>query len=322
MNNNILITGCAGFIGYHLSDYMCANNYNVYGIDNLNEYYSKKLKNDRLIKLEKYNNFKFSLVDITDNKKLAELFKSNNFSCVINLAAQAGVRYSFENPQAYIDSNITGFINILENCKKYNIKSLIYASSSSVYGECNNSPFSENDTSIMPISLYGVTKKFNEELAYSYYNLFGINSIGLRFFTVYGPWGRPDMALYKFVNNILNDDVIDVYNHGEHSRSFTYIDDIVQSIGLLCNNFGSNKNYFEIFNIGGDKSVKLMDFIQIISDRLDKKVKMNFLPKQVGDIKSTESDCRKLYEHIKFKPKIDIKSGINNFIDWYIEYHK
>ena len=157
MNNNILITGCAGFIGYHLSDYMCANNYNVYGIDNLNEYYSKKLKNDRLIKLEKYNNFKFSLVDITDNKKLAELFKSNNFSCVINLAAQAGVRYSFENPQAYIDSNITGFINILENCKKYNIKSLIYASSSSVYGECNNSPFSENDTSIMPISLYGVT---------------------------------------------------------------------------------------------------------------------------------------------------------------------
>ena len=242
--------------------------------------------------------------------------------CVVNLAAQAGVRYSIDNPQAYIDSNVAGFINVLEFCKEYKIHSLIYASSSSVYGDCHNIPFSENDNSIQPISLYGVTKKFNEEAACSYYNLFGLNSIGLRFFTVYGPWGRPDMALYKFVKNIEDCNEIEVYNYGKHSRSFTYVDDIVESISLLCDMYEEKNNFCEILNIGGDQTIQLLDFIDIIKNKLDKEVKMKLLPKQIGDIKSTVSDCSKLYDITNFKPQTDIKIGISKFIDWYREYHK
>ena len=251
MKNKILITGCAGFIGFHLSNYLCTvgesicrNGFEIFGIDNLNNYYDVSLKERRLEILNKNINFTFYKIDIKNKNSVDKIFKSNDFSCVINLAAQAGVRYSFENPQAYIDSNVIGFMNIIESCKDTNIKFLIYASSSSVYGDCKNSPFKEEDQSIQSISLYGVTKKFNEEISFSYYKLFGINSIGLRFFTVYGPWGRPDMSLYKFVENILNDKEIEVYNYGKHNRSFTYVDDIIQSIYLIFNKFKNNDNFY------------------------------------------------------------------------------
>ena len=322
MMNNILITGCAGFIGFHLSNELCRQGYNVVGIDNLNEYYDVSLKKNCLNKIKKHNNFKFYHIDITHNNELKNIFENNNFQIVINLAAQAGVRYSLENPRAYIDSNIIGFTNILECCKLYEINSLLYASSSSVYGECEKNPFAEKDNSIKPIAMYGVTKKFNEELAYSYYRLFNLNSIGLRFFTVYGPWGRPDMALYKFVKNIKNDKEIEVYNHGKHDRSFTYISDIIKSMELLMSKFYKQKQYFEIFNIGGDKSIKLMDYIKIIEKKLNKNAIIKFLPKQKGDIESTESDCTKLFDAINFKPEVSIETGRSDFINWYNDYNK
>ena len=322
MNKNILITGCAGFIGFHLTKKFSEIGYNIIGIDNLNDYYDINLKKNRLSKIEGYKNFNFFKMDISNKLNLESIFESNKFDIVINLAAQAGVRYSIDNPNAYLKSNVVGFINILELCKKYQIDKLFYASSSSVYGDCLNSPFSENDSSISPVSLYGVTKKFNEEAAYSYYNLFGLNSIGLRFFTVYGPWGRPDMALYKFVKNIQENKEIEVYNYGKHSRSFTYIDDIVESIALLLNVFCKKNNFYEILNIGGDQTIELMDFINIIKLKLDKEVKMKLLPKQIGDIQSTNSDCSKLYDIINFKPETDISVGISNFIDWYRKYYK
>ena len=322
MDRNILITGCSGFIGYHLTELLCKRGINVVGVDNMNDYYDVNLKKQRLSKLQAFNNFTFFKVDICDRNEFKRIFSDNQFMCVVNLAAQAGVRYSIDNPQAYIDSNVAGFINVLELCKEYKIHSLIYASSSSVYGDCHNIPFSEKDNSIQPISLYGVTKKFNEEAACSYYNLFGLNSIGLRFFTVYGPWGRPDMALYKFVKNIEDGNEIEVYNYGKHSRSFTYVDDIVESISLLCDMYEEKNNFCEILNIGGDQTIQLLDFIDIIKNKLDKEVKMKLLPKQIGDIKSTVSDCSKLYDITNFKPQTDIKIGISKFIDWYREYHK
>ena len=319
--NNILVTGCAGFIGFHLSEKLCKKGYNVVGIDNLNNYYDVNLKNKRLQKIKKYSNFIFHKIDISDSSKLRNIFENNNFYTVFHLAAQAGVRYSLENPKAYIDSNIIGFTNILECCKSYGINSLFYASSSSVYGECENSPFSERDNSIKPIAMYGVSKKFNEELAYSYYKLFNLNSIGLRFFTVYGPWGRPDMALYKFVDKIKKNKEIEVYNYGNHNRSFTYVDDIIESMELLWRKFYNKKKYYEIFNIGGDKSIKLMDYIKIIEKKLNKSAMIKFLPKQKGDIESTEADCSKLFDYINFKPKVLIDVGINNFIDWHNKYY-
>ena len=322
MSNKILITGCAGFIGFHLSKLLSEESYDIIGIDNINDYYDINLKKNRLNLLKKNNNFQFIHTDITDVKNLNLVFKDQKIRCIIHLAAQAGVRYSFINPQAYIDSNITGYINILEACKNNNINFFIYASSSSVYGESNNFPFKETDNSIKPISLYGVSKKFNEELAYSYHKLFGINSLGLRFFTVYGPWGRPDMALFNFTKSILKGEKINVFNNGIHQRSFSYIDDIIHSVKLLHNNFSNKNSFYEIFNIGGDESVRLMDFIGIIEKHLNIISEKNFLPKQTGDIESTSADCSKLYDFISFTPKTPVNDGIKSFIDWYKGYVK
>ena len=287
----------------------------------MNSYYDVKLKEKRLEILNKNKNFKFNLIDISNYLDLEEVFSNNQFSFVFHLAAQAGVRYSFENPQAYIDSNIKGFMNILELCKSYNVNKIFYASSSSVYGDSKNVPFKEDDKELKPISLYGISKIFNEKMAYNYFRLFGINSIGLRFFTVYGPWGRPDMALFSFTKNIISDQEIKVFNNGKHSRSFTYIDDIIKSIILLTEKYSYEDKFFDILNIGGENSVPIMDFISEIELNLNKKAKINFLPKQEGDVEITCSDSSNLQSIINFQPSIEIKNGIQEFIDWYNKYH-
>ena len=287
----------------------------------MNSYYDIKLKNKRLEILKKNKNFNFELVDISNYSILKSIFLKNNFSFVFHLAGQAGVRHSFENPQAYINSNIKGFINILESCKVSNSNKLFYASSSSVYGDSENIPFKENDKTINPISFYGKTKKMNEELALNYYKLFGLNSIGLRFFTVYGPWGRPDMALFHFTKNIINNKSINVYNNGKHSRSFTFIDDITKSITFLSNEYMDKENFFEILNVGGEFPVELMDFISEIELNLNKKAKINFLPKQKGDVEKTCSDSSNLKSIINFEPITKIEDGIKEFIVWYKKYH-
>ena len=316
---NILVTGCAGFVGFHLTKRL-SKNYNVIGIDNLNDYYDVNLKKDRLAKLSKNSNFSFFRIDLCNGNKLSKIFKNNKIEFIIHLAAQAGVRYSLENPNAYIDSNIIGYMNLLEECKKYDLN-IIYASSSSVYGDSKQFPLSEEEECKKPLSLYGASKLFNELTAYSYFHLFNISSIGLRFFTVYGPWGRPDMALFKFTKNILEGKKIDVYNKGNHSRSFTYIDDIVDAIELLLKKYINKNNYYEILNIGGEKSINLMGFINIIESKLDLKAEVNFMPKQLGDVEKTESDCSKIASLVNYKPKVCIEDGISNFIDWYKEYY-
>ena len=317
---NILVTGCAGFIGFHLTKRLSENNYNIIGIDNLNDYYDVAIKESRLDILSNNNQFVFYKVDLCNTSELSKIFKNNNIDFIIHLAAQAGVRYSLENPNAYIDSNIIGFMNILGECKKYNLN-IIYASSSSVYGDSKQFPLSEEEICKKPLSLYGASKLFNELTAYSYSHLYNISSIGLRFFTVYGPWGRPDMALFKFTKNIIENKKIDVYNKGNHSRSFTYIDDIVDAIESLLENYISKNNFYDVLNIGGEKSISLMDFIKTIENKLGLKAKINFMPKQLGDVEKTESDCSKITSLVNYKPKVSIEDGISNFIDWYKEYY-
>ena len=317
---NILVTGCAGFIGFHLTKRLSENNYNIIGIDNLNDYYDVAIKESRLDILSNNNQFVFYKVDLCNTSELSKIFKNNKIDFIIHLAAQAGVRYSLENPDAYIDSNIIGFMNILGECKKYNLN-IIYASSSSVYGDSKQFPLSEEEICKKPLSLYGASKLFNELAAYSYSHLYNISSIGLRFFTVYGPWGRPDMALFKFTKNIIENKKIDVYNKGNHSRSFTYIDDIVDAIESLLENYISKNNFYDVLNIGGEKSISLMDFIKTIENKLGLKAKINFMPKQLGDVEKTESDCSKITSLVNYKPKVSIEDGISNFIDWYKEYY-
>ena len=327
MNNNfILVTGSAGFIGFHLANKLCENGFSVLGIDNLNSYYDVKLKEDRLDILSKNHpkNFIFKKIDITDMDSLNSIGKKYNITSIINLAAQAGVRYSIENPREYIQTNIQGFSNILEFCRDFNINKLIYASSSSVYGNNSSFPSREIDKTESPTSLYGASKKSNELMAYSYSHLFNINTIGLRFFTVYGPWGRPDMALFLFTKNILENKKIDVYNNGNHSRSFTYIDDIIESIFRLYKKTLNNSNdgSYNIFNIGGENSVELMHYIKAIENQLDIKAKLNFLPKQPGDVVKSESDSSSLEKFISFRPETSITYGIKEFIKWYKYYYK
>jgi len=317
---NILVTGCAGFVGFHLTKRLSENNYNIIGIDNLNDYYDVAIKESRLDILSNNNQFVFYKVDLCNTSELSKIFKNNKIDFIIHLAAQAGVRYSLENPSAYIDSNIIGFMNILGECKKYNLN-IIYASSSSVYGDSKQFPLSEEEICKKPLSLYGASKLFNELTAYSYSHLYNISSIGLRFFTVYGPWGRPDMALFKFTKNIIENKKIDVYNKGNHSRSFTYIDDIVDAIESLLENYISKNNFYDVLNIGGEKSISLMDFIKTIENKLGLKAKINFMPKQLGDVEKTESDCSKITSLVNYKPKVSIEDGISNFIDWYKEYY-
>ena len=313
----ILVTGCAGFIGMNLSKKMLEQNYNILGIDNLNDYYSVKLKKERLKVLKKYNSFDYLNVDLLDKSLLEDIFKNNSIDKVVNLAAQAGVRYSLENPNSYVESNVLGFMNILECCRNYGVKGLIYASSSSVYGGNTLVPFSEKHNVVNPTSIYAATKISNELMARSYYNLFGLKSTGLRFFTVYGPWGRPDMAYYIFTKNIIENKKIEVFNFGDNSRDFTYIDDIVQGIKSAI-----KKNYdCEIFNLGNNNTTKVTKMIKIIENKLNLKAKVKLQPMQKGDVKKTYADITKAKTMLGYKPITKLKSGMEDFINWFRYYN-
>jgi len=332
----ILVTGAAGFIGFHLAKKLCESDWNVIGLDNLNNYYDVKLKNDRLNILLPYSNFKFHKLDLVDRGSIKKIFEEQKFDYVVNLAAQAGVRYSLENPYAYVDSNISGFLNILEGCRHNPIKHLIYASSSSVYGANTKMPFSVHDNVDHPVSLYAATKKANELMAHTYSNLYKIPTTGLRFFTVYGPWGRPDMALFIFTKRIAEGKPIDVYNNGKMRRDFTYIDDIVDGIIKLIptipepnpnwngNNPDSASSFapYKLYNIGNNQPVELLRFIEVIEDKLGKKAIKNFMPIQPGDVPATYADVDDLINAVGFKPNTPIEEGIAKFIEWYKDYYK
>jgi len=330
----ILITGAAGFIGSHLSKRLLKEGHQIIGIDNLNDYYDPQLKEDRLNQLD-YEQFTFVKTDLEDSETINETFEEYKPEVVINLAAQAGVRYSLENPHAYVNSNVIGFTNILEACRHYGVGHLVYASSSSVYGANESKPFSTSDNIDHPLSLYAATKKSNELFAHTYSHLYGLPTTGLRFFTVYGPWGRPDMALFLFTKAIINNDPIDVFNYGNMLRDFTYVDDIVESISRLTNrpaqpnkewsgakpDPGSSYAPYKIYNIGNNSPVKLVDFIEAIENRLGKTAKKNFLPLQAGDVPETYANVEDLFRDIDFQPQTKIQDGVNNFIDWYLEYY-
>jgi UDP-glucuronate 4-epimerase len=334
----ILVTGAAGFIGFHLIEKLVKLNFEVIGIDNINDYYDVNLKydrltesgilrnrikeNDKLIQSVKYSNYRFSRIDISDLESLSNLFEKEKFTHVINLAAQAGVRYSLINPHIYIQTNVAGFVNVLECCKNNKIRHLIYASSSSVYGGNIKVPFSEKDRVDTPVSLYAATKKTNELIAYTYSHLYNIQTTGLRFFTVYGPWGRPDMAPMLFANSILKEKPIQVFNNGEMKRDFTYIDDIISGI-LGCVDIIPNEiSKYSIYNIGNSKPVDLMDFISIIEKALGKKSIKDFLPMQDGDVKVTYADTTSLFDLIKYKPSTELNDGVIKFIKWYKNYYE
>ncbi|MBS83161.1 MAG: protein CapI [Gammaproteobacteria bacterium] len=312
----IIITGSAGFIGYHLCKSLLMDNYEIHGIDSINDYYDQNLKYKRLENLKSFDNFKFSKIDISNYESLNKIYHSYDPQKVVNLAAQAGVRYSLINPQAYLSSNLIGFFNIIELSRKYKVDGLIYASSSSVYGGNKKIPFSIDDTINNPISLYAATKSSNELIAKSYSYLHELHTTGLRYFTVYGPWGRPDMAMYKFVDKIFSNTEISVYNNGNMKRDFTYIDDII-----LGTRAAIEKNYkCEIFNLGNNKIEKLMDMISLIEKSIGKKAKINFLPMQKGDVKETFADINKSIKMLNYKPTTNIDKGINQFINWYLNY--
>ena len=330
----ILVTGSAGFIGSMLSIRLLDRGDEVVGIDNHNNYYDPKIKEARLERLVKYTNYKHYKTDLNDNKKLSEIFKIHKFQKVVNLAAQAGVRYSIENPLAYINSNIVGFAHILENCRNNKIEHLVYASTSSVYGANTKMPFSEHDSVNHPLSVYAASKKSNELMAHSYSYLYQLPTTGLRFFTVYGPWGRPDMALFKFTKAIIEEKPINVFNNGKHTRDFTYIDDIVEGvIKTLDNpaiiNVSWNSNQpdpatsiapWQIFNIGNNQPVQLMDYIRALEKTLGKKAKINFLPLQPGDVPDTYANVSNLEQKFNYKPSTSVINGISSFVKWYKEY--
>ena len=331
-----IVTGSAGFIGFSLCLKLLRKGKKVIGIDNLNNYYDPKIKKARVQILSEYLNYKHYNLDITHENNLAKIFKKNNPEIVVNLAAQAGVRYSIEKPLAYINSNIVGFAHILENCRYHKVKHLVYASTSSVYGANTKMPFSEHDSANHPLSLYAASKKSNELMAHTYSYLYGLPTTGLRFFTVYGPWGRPDMALFKFTKAILDQRPIDVYNYGNHTRDFTYIDDIVDGIiRILKNpakiNLGwdsnkpdpaSSKAPWRVYNIGNNKPVKLMDYIGALEKSLGKKARINLLPLQPGDVQDTFSNTKNLKINFKYKPSTSVTKGVKKFVQWYKDYYK
>ncbi|WP_438969468.1 NAD-dependent epimerase [Nonlabens sp.] len=334
MKKNILVTGAAGFIGYHLCKRLVKEGYFVLGLDNINDYYDTNLKYDRLLQLgistKKATVFNeitgstlfadmfFIRMNLEDKIELPKLFKNHEFEVVCNLAAQAGVRYSLENPMAYIDSNIIGFMNLLECCRHAKIKRLVYASSSSVYGNTKNVPFNENHIVDHPVSLYAATKKSNELMAHTYSNLYHIETIGLRFFTVYGPWGRPDMAMFLFTEAILNNKPIKVFNNGNLSRDFTYIDDIIDGVYKTLHT--PLKVNYNILNIGNSRPVKLMEFIKTIEDNIGKKAIKKMMPMQPGDVNKTWADTDDINELVGYKPKTNVNEGVSSFIKWYLEY--
>ena len=346
----ILVTGTAGFIGFHLAVKLSEEGYDVIGLDNINDYYDVNLKYGRLeesgvespfdygklVFSKKYPNYAFIKLDLKDKNSIDELFRKEKFDAVCHLAAQAGVRYSLKDPYSYIDSNIYGFLNILEACRNFDVENLSFASSSSVYGINKKQPFSEKHNVDHPISLYAATKKSNELMAHTYSYLYGIKATGLRFFTVYGPWGRPDMALFKFVKNILEDKPIDVYNFGKMQRDFTYIDDIVEGVVRVIKNPAepnekwdtlnpdpsSSKVAYKVYNIGNNAPISLERFIEIIERELGKKAKRNYLPIQPGDVESTYADVTSLIEDLGYKPHTLPEIGIKNFINWYRQFYK
>lgn len=336
MNDKIIITGVAGFIGFHIAMLLLDKGYQIIGIDNLNTYYDPKIKKDRLLILERYNNFIFREIDLKDKPLADNLFANYKPDYVINLAAQAGVRYSIENPYAYVDSNLIGFINVLEACRNYPVKHLLYASSSSVYGSNKKIPFSTNHQVDHPVSLYAATKKSNELMAHTYSHLYGIPTTGIRFFTVYGPWGRPDMAYFAFTKNIIEGNPIKVFNHGNMERDFTYIDDIVEGIYKLISLIPKpNKDWdeskdglstsfapYKIYNIGNNQPVKLEKFISVLEDKIGKKAEKIYMDMQPGDVLRTYADVSDLERDIAFKPNTSIEDGLGKFVDWYREYYK
>ncbi|MDA8985321.1 NAD-dependent epimerase [Candidatus Pelagibacter sp.] len=333
---NIIVTGSAGFIGSAVCTKLLEKGNSVLGIDNHNDYYDPKIKDARLDKLEKYSNYKHFKLDLTDAKNLEKIFKEFKPQKVINLAAQAGVRYSIKNPIAYINSNIVGFANILENCRHYDIEHLVYASTSSVYGANTKMPFSEHDSANHPLSVYAASKKSNELMAHTYSYLYKLPTTGLRFFTVYGPWGRPDMALFKFTKAILDEKPIDLFNYGKHSRDFTYIDDIVEGvIKTLHNPASKNVNWSSdhpdpsssiapwcVYNIGNNKPVQLMDYVDALEKALGKKAKLNFLPLQPGDVPDTFANVDNLKDKFNYKPSTSVVDGVSNFVKWYMDYYQ
>ena len=320
-----LVTGAAGFIGFFLSKALLDKGEQVIGLDNLNDYYEVSLKESRLAVLKKYENFQFYRADLADKEAVFAIFKQHLPAVVVNLAAQAGVRYSIENPDAYISSNIEGFFHILEACRHYPVEHLVFASSSSVYGGNKKVPFSTEDQVDKPVSLYAATKKSNELMAYAYSKLYGIPLTGLRFFTVYGPMGRPDMAYFKFAKKIMAGEPIQIYTHGDMRRDFTYIDDIVAGIEkILCHPPGKDENgaAYKIYNIGNNKPEKLMDYISVLERCLGKEAKKEFLPMQPGDVYETYADVTDLMHDFDFKPSTTIEEGLSRFAEWFLDYYK
>ncbi len=331
----ILVTGAAGFIGFHVSRVLLGRGDKVVGLDNLNDYYDPELKRTRLRMLTRHPAFHFAKLDLAQRQPLEKLFATEKFDKVVHLAAQAGVRYSLTNPHVYIESNVAGFLHILEGCRHHGVRHLVYASSSSVYGANTAMPFSTHHNVDHPVSLYAATKKANELMAHTYAHLYGLPVTGLRFFTVYGPWGRPDMALYLFTNAILSHRPIDVYNHGNMRRDFTYIDDIVEGvIRILDRTAKPNPSWsseapdpatsrapYRLFNIGNNQPVELLEFIAAIEEALGRKAKKNLLPMQPGDVPATYADIDDLFQEVGFRPKTPIQEGVKKFVAWYREYH-
>ncbi len=332
----ILVTGAAGFIGSHTATHLLERGEQVVGIDNLNSYYDPALKEARIERLSKFPGFRFYRLDLADRSGMQDLFQRERFARVVHLGAQAGVRYSIENPHAYVDSNLVGTTNVLEGCGREAVEHLVYASSSSVYGSNSKTPFSVHDNVDHPLSFYAATKKANEMMAHSYSNLYKLPTTGLRFFTAYGPWGRPDMALFLFTRNILANEPIDVFNHGHHKRDFTYIDDIVSGIvGVLDKAPAEQSNWdsvnsdpsssaapYRIYNIGSNRPVELIRYIELIEECLGRKARKNLLPLQIGDVPDTCADIRDIARDIGYSPKVSVEEGVTRFVRWYLDYYK
>ena len=332
----VLVTGAAGFIGYHVAQYLLDRGREVVGLDNLNDYYDVDLKLARLARIESRDRFRFVRLDVAERDGVAALFRHERFERVIHLAAQAGVRYSIEDPHAYVDSNVVGFMNVLEGCRHNSVEHLVYASTSSVYGSNTQMPFSERQNVSHPLAIYAATKRANELMAHSYSHLFQLPTTGLRFFTVYGPWGRPDMALFKFTRAILEGRPIEVYNYGHHKRDFTYVDDIVEGVVRACDkpaqpdptwqsdnpNPASSQGPYRLYNIGNSRPVDLMKYIEVLEDCLGRKADKQLLPLQPGDVPDTWADVSALSEEVGYQPSMPVEVGVERFVEWYRAYYR
>ena len=332
----VLVTGAAGFIGFHTAQALLARGDEVVGVDNLNDYYDPKLKSARLAILERQSGFRFDKLDIADREAMQKLFDRDQFGAVVHLAAQAGVRHSISNPHVYVQSNVTGFLHVLEGCRRQRVGHLVYASTSSVYGANTRMPFSERQNVDHPLTLYAATKKANELMAHSYSSLYGLPTTGLRFFTVYGPWGRPDMALFLFTQRILAGEPIDVFNEGHHQRDFTYIDDIVAGVVAAVDHLAApdprfnaevpdpSTSYapYKIYNIGNQRPVKLLRYIEVLERCLGRTALKNLLPMQLGDLQDTWADVSALARDVGYRPGTELEVGVKRFVDWYLEYYR